>query len=57
MFHGLQLLFENTRYGGYFFNRCESCKKIGTSEDGWGIVYIDSLDGRYWELTYPDSGS
>ncbi len=30
-------------------------KEVGSSEDGWGVLYIDSSDGRYWELTYPDS--
>lgn len=30
--------------------------KIGTADDGWSILYQDKEDGRYWELTYPESG-
>ncbi len=30
-------------------------KEVGTSGDGWDVLYIDPSDGRYWELTYPDS--
>jgi hypothetical protein len=29
--------------------------EVASSTDGWGILYIDPLDGRYWELSYPDS--
>ncbi len=32
-------------------------KEVGTSGDGWDVLYIDPSDGRYWELTYPDSDS
>ena len=32
-------------------------KEIGSSEDGWDVLYVDPSDGRYWELTYPDSGA
>ncbi len=32
-------------------------KGVGTSGDGWDALYIDPSDGRYWELTYPDSDS
>jgi len=30
-------------------------KEVSTSGDGWDVLYIDPSDGRYWELTYPDS--
>jgi hypothetical protein len=32
-------------------------KEVGTSADGWDVLYIDPSDGRYWELTYPNSGA
>lgn len=32
-------------------------KEVSTSGDGWDVLYIDPSDGRYWELTYPDSDS
>lgn len=25
------------------------------SDDGWSALYQDKMDGRYWELTYPQS--
>lgn len=28
---------------------------VAASEDGWSRLFRDSNDGRYWELTYPDS--
>jgi Immunity protein 27 len=30
-------------------------QRIANSEDGWEVLYKDSSDGRYWELTYPRS--
>ena len=43
-----------------------TCKRIDTlveqilqevevAKNGWDILYRDSEDGRYWELTYPHS--
>lgn len=29
--------------------------KIATSIDGWTTLYQDPGDGRYWELSYPQS--
>lgn len=29
--------------------------KIATDASGWQILYQDPGDGRYWELTYPQS--
>ena len=29
--------------------------KIAESEDGWATLFLDPIDGRYWELTYPES--
>jgi hypothetical protein len=34
----------------------ECLKKITTHENGWNVLYQDSDDKRYWELTYPNSG-
>lgn len=31
--------------------------KIAESNDGWTVLYIDPADNRYWELSYPNSGS
>jgi len=30
-------------------------KEIAASDDGWRILYVDPLDKRYWELSYPHS--
>ncbi len=30
-------------------------KKIATDATGWDVLYQDPNDGRYWELTYPES--
>ena len=30
-------------------------QKIATDPSGWGSLYKDPEDGRYWELTYPQS--
>jgi hypothetical protein len=27
--------------------------KVASSEDGWDTLYVDTRDGRKWELTYP----
>lgn len=35
---------------GYF-------QDVAVSQDGWSRLYRDRNDGRYWELTYPDSDS
>ncbi len=29
--------------------------KIAESDTGWEILYLDPLDGRLWELSYPES--
>lgn len=29
--------------------------KLATDESGWDTLYQDPSDGRYWELTYPQS--
>jgi hypothetical protein len=29
--------------------------KMGTDPSGWDTLYQDPQDGRYWELTYPQS--
>lgn len=28
---------------------------VGHDESGWDTLYRDPTDGRYWELTYPES--
>jgi hypothetical protein len=30
-------------------------KPLGRDASGWDHLYLDSDDGRYWELTYPES--
>lgn len=30
-------------------------QKIGCDESGWDILYRDPNDGRFWQLTYPQS--
>lgn len=40
----------NDLIGGYLI-------EIARSDDGWSVLYKDPSDGRYWELTYPDSTS
>lgn len=30
-------------------------QKITTDESGWHVLFQDRSDGRYWELTYPES--
>ncbi len=30
--------------------------KMATDASGWQVLYKDPGDGRYWELSYPDSG-
>jgi hypothetical protein len=30
--------------------------KCGSADSGWSTLYRDPSDGRYWELTYPNSG-
>lgn len=29
---------------------------VAASDDGWKQLYRDRMDGRYWELFYPDAG-
>jgi Immunity protein 27 len=29
--------------------------EVGQSDNGWDTLYRDPVDGRYWELTYPES--
>lgn len=31
--------------------------RIGASGDGWDVLFVDRNDGRFWELSYPDSAS
>jgi Immunity protein 27 len=40
-----------------FINRLISAglRKISVSDDGWAVLYQDPDDGRYWELSYPQS--
>jgi Immunity protein 27 len=33
-----------------------SLEEVARSSDGWDTLYRDPNDGRYWELTYPQSG-
>jgi Immunity protein 27 len=30
--------------------------QVATSSGGWEKLYRDPVDGRYWELTYPQGG-
>ncbi len=30
-------------------------EKIGSDESGWNVLFRDIHDGRFWELTYPNS--
>jgi hypothetical protein len=30
-------------------------KKLATSDGGWTVLYQDSTDQRFWELTFPHS--
>ena len=32
-------------------------EKIASSDDGWDVLFLDTDDSRYWELTYSDSDS
>ena len=34
---------------------CEHLQEIGSDASGWDKLYRDPEDGRYWELTYPES--
>lgn len=31
--------------------------EIARHESGWDVLYVDPGDGRFWELTHPDSES
>jgi len=31
--------------------------KLGSDPSGWDTLFRDPADGRYWELTYPQSDS
>jgi len=31
--------------------------EVSRDESGWDILYSDPSDGRFWELTYPESES
>lgn len=33
----------------------EKLQEIATDFSGWDVLYRDPSDGRYWELTYPQS--
>ena len=30
-------------------------REIARRATGWDVLYMDSADGRYWELVYPES--
>lgn len=30
-------------------------EKVGSDPTGWDTLYRDPQDGRYWDLTFPDS--
>jgi hypothetical protein len=30
-------------------------KQLGRDASGWNVLYRDPEDGRFWELTYPQS--
>jgi len=30
-------------------------EEVARDQSGWEILYRDPVDGRYWELTYPQS--
>ena len=30
-------------------------REIARDASGWEVLYVDPLDGRNWELTYPES--
>lgn len=32
-------------------------KQVGSFDYGWDVLYVDQNDGRFWELSYPESGS
>ena len=34
----------------------ERLQKLSADTTGWGTLWLDSRDGRLWELTYPQSG-
>ena len=29
--------------------------EVGSADGGWSKLYRDPVDGRFWELTYPES--
>ena len=33
----------------------EKLQEVTTDVSGWDVLYRDPADGRYWELTYPQS--
>jgi hypothetical protein len=34
----------------------EECLRLmGSADEDWSKLYLDPEDGRYWELTYPQS--
>jgi hypothetical protein len=35
----------------------EHLAKLGNDPSGWDTLYRDPEDGRFWELTYPQSDS
>jgi len=32
-----------------------SLQQVAVSKDGWEKLFLDPSDGRYWELSYPES--
>lgn len=33
----------------------EKLQKVAGDPSGWNVLYLDTADGRYWELTFPQS--
>lgn len=33
----------------------EKIHEIATDASGWDVLFLDPVDGKYWELTYPQS--
>ncbi|WP_270729636.1 Imm27 family immunity protein [Shimia sp. Alg240-R146] len=33
----------------------EDLQQVSASDDGWELLFVDPLDGTYWELTFPQS--
>lgn len=33
----------------------EKLQKVATDASGWDTLYLDPVDGRFWEITHPQS--